>query len=49
MRTTTLCPELCAASIDKSPAIPAANDNVVSASATARTRREVENVKAGHG
>lgn len=49
MRTTTVCPERCSSAIVKSPAIPAANDNVVSASATARTRREVENVKADHG
>lgn len=45
MRKTTLVPERGGSVIDKSPATPAANDKVDSASATARTRMVFETAK----
>lgn len=45
-RKTTLVPEFAGAGVAKSPTIPAANDKVVNASATASTRMEVEKFKA---
>ncbi len=46
MRNTTLVPEFAGGGVAKSPTIPAAKDRVVNASATARTRMDVEKFKA---